>query len=79
MVTAVPRVQRRRGWGWLLVGSAALVAAGGAYVNGARKQVGDLILHVRDNLEEQAEAEGRTAQALWAEAIEKPGTDEPRP
>ncbi len=40
-------------------------------VNGARDHIGDLILHVRDNLEEQAEAEGRTAQSLWAEATEK--------
>lgn len=40
-------------------------------LNAARAHIGDLILHVRDNLEERAETEGRTAQTLWAEAIGK--------
>jgi len=40
-------------------------------LNAARTHIGDLILHVRDNLEERAETEGRTAQTLWAEAIGK--------
>ena len=38
-------------------------------VNAARDHIGDLILHVRDNLEEQADAQGRSAQAVWAEAM----------
>jgi TRAP-type uncharacterized transport system substrate-binding protein len=45
-------------------------------INAARDHIGSLILHIRDNLEEQADAQGRTATALWTEAIEKPeGTD----
>jgi TRAP-type uncharacterized transport system substrate-binding protein len=40
-------------------------------LNAARDHIGDLLLHVRENLEEQAETEGRTAQALWTEAIGK--------
>jgi len=43
-------------------------------INAARDHIGDLILHIRDNLEERAEAEGRTANALWSEAIAKPGS-----
>lgn len=38
-------------------------------VNSARDHIGDLILHVRDNLEEQADAEGRSSRAVWAEAM----------
>jgi TRAP-type uncharacterized transport system substrate-binding protein len=46
-------------------------------LNAARVHIGELILHVRDNLEERAESEGRTAQAVWAEAIGKPeGTED---
>jgi len=41
-------------------------------INAARDHIGDLILHVREGIEEEAEAGGKTAQALWAEAIEKP-------
>jgi TRAP-type uncharacterized transport system substrate-binding protein len=41
-------------------------------INAARDHIGSLILHIRENLEEQADAEGRTATALWTEAIEKP-------
>ncbi len=40
-------------------------------INSARDQIGDLILHFREDIEEEAKAEGKTAQALWAEAIEK--------
>jgi len=40
-------------------------------LNAARAHIGELILHVRDNLEERAETEGRTAQTLWVEAIGK--------
>jgi len=48
-------------------------------VNAARDHIGDLILHVRDNLEEQADAQGRSAQAVWAEAMRpgQPSTDKP--
>jgi TRAP-type uncharacterized transport system substrate-binding protein len=42
-------------------------------LNSARAHIGELILHVRDNLEERAETEGRTAQTLWTEAIGKSG------
>jgi hypothetical protein len=41
-------------------------------MNAARDHIGGLILHVRDNLEERADAEGTTTTALWAEAIEQP-------
>lgn len=41
-------------------------------LNAARAHIGELILHVRDNLEERAETEGRAAQTLWTEAIGKP-------
>jgi TRAP-type uncharacterized transport system substrate-binding protein len=41
-------------------------------INAARDHIGGLILHIRDNIEQQADAEGRTATALWTEAIEKP-------
>jgi hypothetical protein len=39
-------------------------------INAARDSVGKLLLHVRDNLEEQAQIEGRTSEELWAEATE---------
>ncbi len=38
----------------------------------ARGHIGELLLHVRENIEERAEAEGRTEQALWTEATRKP-------
>jgi TRAP-type uncharacterized transport system substrate-binding protein len=41
-------------------------------INAARDHIGNLILHIRDNLEERADAEGRAANALWSEAIAKP-------
>ena len=41
-------------------------------LNAARDHIGNLILHVRAQLEEQAQTEGRTPQAVWAEATEKP-------
>jgi hypothetical protein len=40
-------------------------------LNAARAHIGDLILHVRENLEERAETEGRKAHTLWTEAIGK--------
>lgn len=40
-----------------------------APVNAAREHVGDLLLHVRENIEERAESEGRTPRALWLEAV----------
>jgi len=41
-------------------------------INSARDHIGNLILHIRDSIEEQAESEGRTATEVWEEAIEKP-------
>jgi hypothetical protein len=41
-------------------------------INAARDHIGNLILHIRDTIEEQAESEGRTATEVWEEAIEKP-------
>ncbi|HEY8155465.1 MAG TPA: hypothetical protein VII72_15170 [Myxococcota bacterium] len=42
-----------------------------APVNAARDHVGDLLLHVRENIEERAASEGRTPGALWLEAVAK--------
>ena len=42
-----------------------------APINAARERVGDLLLHVRENIEEMAESEGRTPRALWIEAVAK--------
>lgn len=39
-------------------------------VNAAADHIGDLMLHCRDNLEEKAQAEGRSAEAVWTEATE---------
>ena len=43
-----------------------------APINGVRDHLASLFLHLRDRLEDQAEAEGRTAQAVWTEAMGKP-------
>jgi hypothetical protein len=40
-------------------------------VNAARDHVGELLLHVRENLEARAETQGRPAEALWVEAAAK--------
>jgi hypothetical protein len=40
-----------------------------APLNAAREHVGELLLHVRENIEEMAESEGRTPRALWLEAV----------
>ncbi len=48
-------------------------------INSARDQIAELILHVRENLEQQAEAEGRSADSVWAEAIEGGDEGEPPP
>jgi signal transduction histidine kinase len=46
-------------------------------LNAARDHVADLMLHVRGTLESRAKTEGRSAGALWAEAIdERPEGDE---
>ncbi len=45
-------------------------------LNATRDHIGDLILHVRDALEEQAQAEGRSATAVWTDAIDKPDRNE---
>lgn len=39
-------------------------------LNAARDHVATLILHVRENLEQQAETQGRTTQDVWEEAAE---------
>jgi TRAP-type uncharacterized transport system substrate-binding protein len=44
-------------------------------LNAARDHIADLILHVRTSIESRAEAEGRSAKALWAEAIDERATD----
>jgi TRAP-type uncharacterized transport system substrate-binding protein len=40
-----------------------------AHVNDARNHLTRLILHERDNLENRAQTEDRSAEALWAEAL----------
>ena len=45
-------------------------------LNATRDHIGDLILHVRDVVEERAQAEGRSATAVWTDAIDKPAHDE---
>jgi TRAP-type uncharacterized transport system substrate-binding protein len=44
-------------------------------LDGARDHVGALLLHVRENIEAEAESEGRSVQAVWQEAAE--GSEEP--
>jgi len=41
-----------------------------APINAARDHVAKLILHVRDGLEDEARRQGRSAESVWAEAIE---------
>ncbi len=48
-----------------------------APVNAARNHVGDLLLHLREEIEEMAQAEGRSAGAVWAEAVAKARKAEP--
>jgi hypothetical protein len=48
-----------------------------APINAARDHVGELLLHVRNNLEDKAESEGRTVDSVWGEAAE--GADEAPP
>lgn len=40
-------------------------------LNMARDNVGNLLLHVRDNLEDKAQSEGRTSQEMWDEAMKE--------
>ena len=47
----------------------ALISGFLAHVSDARDHLTRLILHERDNLEERAAAEGRSADALWREAL----------
>jgi hypothetical protein len=42
-----------------------------APVNAAREHVGDLLLHVRENIEESAQAQGCSPGAVWQEAVAK--------
>ena len=44
-------------------------------LNAARDHVAALLMHVRENVEEQAESEGRETREIWEEAIER--TEEP--
>ncbi len=46
-------------------------------LNAARDHIADLILHVRGTLESRAKTEGRSAEALWAEAIDERPDGEP--
>lgn len=49
-----------------------------APLNAARNHVGDLLMHLREDIEEAAQAGGRTAGAAWAEAVAKARKVEPR-
>jgi hypothetical protein len=40
-------------------------------INTARDHIGELLLHVRDNLEERAEVEGRTSEDIWVEEAQR--------
>ena len=53
------------------LGSQATLADLLGPLNAARDHVASLLLHVRENLEEQAETQGRTTQAVWDEAVER--------
>jgi hypothetical protein len=46
-----------------------------APLDGTRDHVGALLLHVRENIEADAESRGRSAEAVWQEAAE--GSEEP--
>ncbi|MCI0429444.1 MAG: hypothetical protein L0210_02725 [Rhodospirillales bacterium] len=59
------------------LGSQATLSDLLAPVNAARNHVGDLLLHLREDIEETAQAEGRTAGAVWAEAVAKARKAEP--
>ena len=43
------------------------------YVNDARDYLNRLILHERDNLEDQAQVQGRPASEAWIEALNASG------
>jgi len=53
------------------LGSRATLSDLLAPLNAAREHVGDLLLHVRENIEEMADSEGRPRRALWLEAVAK--------
>jgi TRAP-type uncharacterized transport system substrate-binding protein len=44
-----------------------------APIDAARDHIGELLLHVRENLETKAESEGRSEQAVWREAARATG------
>ncbi len=46
-------------------------------LNATRDHIGDLILHVRDTIEDQAQAEGVSATELWTDAIDQPEKPDP--
>lgn len=67
------------------LGSRAALADLLVPLNASRDHIGDLLLHVRTSIEEQAQAEGRSATALWTDAIDQQDgpvdapADEPTP
>jgi hypothetical protein len=50
-----------------------------APLNAAREHVNDLLLHLRETLEERAETEGRSPRALWLEAVARAKRPAPGP
>ena len=46
-------------------------------MNAARNHVGDSLLHLREDIEEMAQPERRSAGAVWAEAVAKARKAEP--
>lgn len=42
-------------------------------INAAREHVGELLMHVRENLEDRAEQEGLQSEKIWAAAVEAAG------
>ncbi len=53
------------------LGSRATLADLLVPLNGARDHVATLLLHVRENVEQRAESEGREAEEIWEEAVER--------
>ena len=51
------------------LGGEAMISGFIAHVNDARNHLTRLILHERDNLENRAQSEDRSAEALWVEAM----------
>jgi hypothetical protein len=60
------------------LGSQASLSQLLAPLNATREHIGDLLLHVREDITGRAAAEGRSEQAAWQEAA-KPVDDAPKP